>query len=119
MLVAEDNIHILGSISAFLVREGAQVERAQNGLEALEHFQARKGQFDLILMDLEMPVMSGYEALMDIRASNARIPVIIMSGSYGIDKFEVMDHVHLIKKPFRFDDLWLAIDWMRREHTML
>ncbi len=112
VLVAEDNIHILGSIAAFLEHEGAQVVCAENGREALDQFQVRSGSFDIILMDLEMPVLSGDGALHKIRALNLAIPVIVMSGSYGADKYEAMDRVHLIKKPFQFEDLRLAIGWM-------
>ncbi len=64
-----------------LGRAGYQVELAENGKQAVEAFQ--KNQYDLILMDIQMPLMDGYEATAGIRAlekSKAkRVPIIAMT----------------------------------------
>ncbi len=65
ILVAEDNETNRLIIKTFLKRAGATATMAENGKEAVEHFQ--RGQYDLILMDIHMPVMDGEEAFQEIR----------------------------------------------------
>ena len=69
---------------------GAQCDEAVNGQEAVERFEAsRPGEYDMILMDIQMPILNGYEATRAIRASahpSAReIPVIAMSANAFVD----------------------------------
>ncbi len=85
-LVAEDidlNAEILKEM---LKMEGADCELASNGKEALELFeQSEKGYYDMILMDVQMPVMNGYEATAAIRSSShpdaGTIPIIAMTAN--------------------------------------
>lgn len=63
---------------------GAQVERVTDGEEAVRFFESgEEGQFDLILMDIQMPRMNGYDAARAIRALGrpdaARIPILAMT----------------------------------------
>ena len=81
LLMAEDN-ELNQEIAAELLRmNGAQVECVEDGQQALDVFLASKpGDYDAILMDVQMPVMDGYKATRCIRASNhplaRRIPII-------------------------------------------
>ncbi|UTA49265.1 response regulator [Simiduia sp. 21SJ11W-1] len=68
ILVAEDNRVNQVVIQKMLERLGHQVLLAENGAQAVALFKSRKGQFDLILMDCDMPVMDGFEATREIRA---------------------------------------------------
>lgn len=105
-LAAEDNeinAEILQEILAF---EGAGCEIVENGQIAVERFErSREGEFDAILMDVQMPVMNGYDATRSIRAlerEDARtIPIIAMTANaFAEDEKEALDagmNVHLAK----------------------
>ena len=85
-LAAEDNEINAEILVEILKMEGASCEIAENGRAALERFaQAEEGEFDAILMDVQMPVMNGYEAARAIRSLEKkeakRIPVIAMTAN--------------------------------------
>ncbi len=69
ILLAEDNELNMEIAEFVLQNEGAVVTKAWNGQEAVEIFRkSRPGEFDVILMDIMMPVMNGYEAAKMIRS---------------------------------------------------
>jgi two-component system, sensor histidine kinase and response regulator len=73
VLLAEDNPVNQLLAKAMLAKLGVQVSLAQNGQEAIDRVAAQ--QFDLVLMDCQMPVMDGYQATAAIRAQTANRPV--------------------------------------------
>lgn len=83
ILLAEDNDLNWEIAEAILSDAGFELERAENGQICVEKFeQSSIGQYDLILMDIRMPVMNGYDAAKAIRAlqrSDAGIPIIAMT----------------------------------------
>ncbi len=83
ILVAEDNRVNQKLMVTILKRAGFEVELAANGQEALERFKQKK--FDLVLMDMQMPVMDGYTATREIRkleATNGRhTPIFALTAS--------------------------------------
>ena len=86
ILLAEDNELNMEIAEFMLQKEGADVTKAWNGQEAVELFRKSKpGEFDVILMDIMMPVMNGYEATKLIRSldrEDARmIPIIAMTAN--------------------------------------
>ncbi len=80
-LVAEDNKVNLLVIKRFLKSWNIETASAENGVIALEMAKAKK--YDLILMDLNMPVMDGKTASLSIRAFDANIPIIAITASTG------------------------------------
>ncbi len=85
-LVAEDNELNAEILTEMLGIEGATCDVATDGKEALERFEASDpGQYDMILMDVQMPVMNGYEATRAIRASShpraKDIPIVAMTAN--------------------------------------
>ncbi len=85
-LAAEDNEINAEILSELLELEGASCEIAANGLLALERFRkSEPGEFDAILMDVQMPVMNGHEATRAIRALERKdagqIPIIAMTAN--------------------------------------
>jgi signal transduction histidine kinase/DNA-binding NarL/FixJ family response regulator len=79
VLVVEDNLLNQEVAKRILEKTGAQVTLASHGAEAVDLVQARR--FDLVLMDLQMPVMDGFEATRRIRASFPELPVIALSAA--------------------------------------
>ena len=94
-------------IAKFLLENmGAKIQMANNGQEAVEQFYASQpGDIDIILMDIMMPVMNGYEAAKAIRSMDrpdaAEIPIVAMTANAFTDDrkqaFEVGMNEHLAK----------------------
>lgn len=96
---------------AFLERWELRVEEAGNGAEALEVLAASQD-FDLILMDLHMPVMDGYEASRRIRASGNQIPILALTASLPKEVEHLAFQVgvnSVVVKPFHPNDLYQQV----------
>ena len=86
ILLAEDNDLNMEIAEFMLQNVGAEVTKAWNGQEAVELFRKSKpGEFDVILMDIMMPVMNGYEATKKIRSLDREdakvVPIIAMTAN--------------------------------------
>jgi CheY-like chemotaxis protein len=79
VLVAEDNLDNQRIIALRLKMAGADVTLACNGREAVEQVSSAGRFFDLILMDMQMPVLDGYEATRLLRSLGVRIPIIALT----------------------------------------
>ena len=114
VLIAEDNTINQMLAKQMLEKKGHKVFIANNGLEAVNMFE--KEPYDLILMDVQMPEMNGFEASQTIRkkeeALGSRIPIIALT-AFAMDKDKEccleagMDAY--VAKPFNPDDLFKAI----------
>jgi two-component system CheB/CheR fusion protein len=80
ILVVDDSVDTLRMLSRLLRTEGAFVESATEGLEAIRL--AEKGAFDLLLCDISMPGMDGYEMMEELRRRPgcSEIPAIALTG---------------------------------------
>jgi signal transduction histidine kinase/CheY-like chemotaxis protein len=111
VLIAEDNKANLSIAKRFLTTWGIQVTEAVNGREAVERF--LEGDFDVMLIDLEMPEMDGASALREIRKHNQRVPAIAFTAAvYDNMQLDLLekgfsDYIH---KPFRPRDLHAKIE---------
>ena len=110
ILLVEDNPLNVLVAQTFLERCGASIDVAVNGEEALEKFDAARHR--MVLMDLDMPVMDGYEATRRLRLQGETLPVIALTAS--LPK-EVESDIYaagltdIIVKPFDPDDLFRVI----------
>ncbi|MEO8886044.1 MAG: ATP-binding protein [Mucilaginibacter sp.] len=110
ILLVEDNAMNVMVAQTFLQRWGATIDVAENGLEAIDKFDATKHK--LILMDLHMPVMDGYEAARKIRAKDRTVPIIALTATipaeveYDIKQAGMND---IVAKPFLPDELYRKV----------
>jgi len=111
ILLVEDNETNKKVANHYLGRKGYFLDNASNGKEAIDILS--KKDFDIVLMDIEMPVMDGFEAALNIRngkagEKNKNMPIIGMTAHIG--KYyqkrcsEVGMNTHA-SKPIRFQDL--------------
>ena len=112
VLVAEDNEVNQILLRKFLKLWGAEMQLADNGEEAVEIMKVEE--FDLILMDLQMPVMDGYTASREIRKleNGKDIPIIAVTASALIEvRKNVLDAgmTDYVSKPFSPDQLYTKI----------
>lgn len=77
ILIAEDDPHIRAGLVDALEGEGYSVEAVADGKAALESFQRQRP--DLVLLDIMMPEVSGYDVCRSIRRTDARTPVILLT----------------------------------------
>ena len=109
ILVVDDDVRALQAMSELLKFEGFSVLTARNGLEALNKMRAAD-HVSLILLDLSMPVMDGWEVLRrkKIDADIAEIPVVVLSAVAPVS-LDGADEV--LRKPI---DLGPFVDTVRR-----
>lgn len=106
ILLVEDNPLNIKVAEAFLRRWGAEVEVAVNGAEALEKLDAKK--HHVVLMDLHMPVLDGYEATKQLRARGETLPIIALTASLPkeVEHEAFSSGLNaVVVKPFNPDDL--------------
>lgn len=107
ILVVEDNEINMEVIEFMLQSEGAIVYKAKNGKEAVEQFGQIKN-LDLILMDLMMPIMDGYDATLQIRKKDKKIPILAMSANAYMQDIQKCYKAGMnghISKPLYLEDL--------------
>ncbi len=118
ILLAEDNELNSEIATAILEEAGFSVDTANNGFVAVEKVKnADAGRYDLILMDIQMPVMDGYEAAREIRAlddnTKSRIPIYAMTANaFDEDKQKALDsgmNGH-IAKPIDIDKMMSVLE---------
>ena len=108
ILIVDDENLISDLLSSILEMEGySHVERAENGLEAFEKYKTFLP--DLVFMDMEMPVMDGYESSTRIKSFDPDAKILLLTGSPGDSRAQKTLHegiaLTLLKKPLAISDL--------------
>jgi CheY-like chemotaxis protein len=107
-----------------LTLEGAICEGAENGYTAIERLRANPGDFDLVLMDVQMPDIDGYEATRIIRHDLGLVamPVIALTAGAMASQRELAQAAGMngfVAKPFRLKELVAAISpWLSRKEAL-
>lgn len=110
ILVAEDEKILNSMITKTLTNEGYSVDSCYNGEDAL-HF-LKMGEFDLVIMDIMMPKLSGTDAVKAMRAGHYETPVIFLTAKDSVsDRVNGLDlgAQDYIVKPFAFEELLARI----------
>jgi len=106
IMVAEDTPYNYEYLQSILQRAGAQVVWAKDGIDVLKIFNSAK--IDLILMDIQLPEISGYEATMQIREKNKTIPIIAQTAYAMVEDRQKCIEAgcnDVLVKPIRMDDV--------------
>ena len=120
ILVADDEINILNLFKIRLENHGYNVLTARDGREAIDVFY--NNSVDLIIMDIMMPRLNGYDVIDTIRSDNYNTPVIMVSAKGELDDkregFSVGADDYMVK-PIEFDELLLRIQALVRRYKIV
>jgi len=111
ILIVDDNLSLCKTMSFVLNRKGYDVSIANDGFEAIDR--VKNEFFDIIFMDIKMPVLNGVETYKKIRAVNDKI-IIIMMTAYAVDDL-IQDALKegaygIIYKPLNFENILSLIE---------
>ena len=112
VLVVDDERVVRDLAARALRRLGYTVTTCVDGIDGLEYFQAHHDKIDVVILDLNMPRLSGDDAFRRMRAINDKVPIIISSGfthHQVTDQLISLGAFGFLHKPFRIDDLGRAV----------
>jgi signal transduction histidine kinase/CheY-like chemotaxis protein len=109
VLLVEDNAINQEIVLGLLEKSGIILDIANNGMEAVEKFYLNPNKYEMILMDIQMPILNGYEASKKIRDIDTKIPIVALSANVMQDDIKktiqagMNDHLN---KPIEIDELY-------------
>jgi CheY-like chemotaxis protein len=111
LLIVEDDEDIRDAIAFILRHAGHEVLEVGHGREALDLI-ASRGLPDLILLDMNMPIMNGWEFARELRARDgSRVPVVVITAAHDAQRSaEEIGAVGFIGKPFELEALVSTIE---------
>jgi DNA-binding NtrC family response regulator len=120
ILLVDDEMIFLKSLAEGLrmVNKDYNVMLAKNGEHAIRVLKSVR--VDLLLTDLKMPVMDGFDLLVEVLKKYPYLPVIVTSAFSNDDvikKINAMGFIHFLEKPFEFDDLTDKISLLLQERA--
>jgi CheY-like chemotaxis protein len=108
VLVVDDDANITAAVRDSLEFEGFRVTTARNGAEALREVAADPP--SLILLDMRMPVMNGWDFAAELRSQGHRSPVVVMTAAASAETWAAeIDADGVLPKPFTLDDLFRTV----------
>ena len=115
VLLVDDNLINIMVGKQILERSKLKVEVAHDGLTALN--KVKEEDFDIILMDIQMPIMDGYAAAKEIRKFNSTVPILALSANVFMEIKDKIDDCGMngfIFKPFKPKSLLNQIEIFTR-----
>ncbi len=108
ILLVEDEQKLAQALSKGLVHEGYAVDIVSDGKKALTRIQLHRSDYDIVILDLMLPSMDGYEICKEMRASNITTPVLVLTARAETDtKVQLLlaGADDYLVKPFSFAEL--------------
>ena len=119
ILVCEDDFAIKTMISTKLKQENYSVHTAQNGQEALNLME--KQQIDLVISDIMMPEMDGYEFVQTLRETKHTLPILMITAKSQLESLEAAFKLGVddyMVKPLRLEELVLRVKALLRRSQL-
>ena len=113
VLVVDDETDVRTVVEAILANHGYSVVQAKDGAEALSLLRRRK--FDLMVLDIMMPRMDGYQVMEELKSANPELPVIMLTAKAqpkDVWKGYVEGCHFYITKPFESESLIRAVNYL-------
>lgn len=120
ILIAEDDRELRRLFSHVLTKNGYAVTGVSNGKEALDALEA--GYFDLIISDIMMPVMDGYELVRSLREANSAVPVLMITAKDAFDDMRLgflSGTDDFMVKPINVNEMVLRVSALLRRAQMI
>jgi len=106
ILIVEDDQSLIKLYQLFLKKEGYTLFIAKNGKEAIKRYMNLSDRVELIIMDYQMPIMNGIEAMRRILSRNPEEKIIVSSSDSSIKELVIkLGAKNFLPKPFNFGEL--------------
>ncbi len=111
VLVVDDNPDVLATVAETLARTGYTVLRATDATAALRIVESPPGHIELLITDVSMPNMNGFELAAEVAEHDRTIRSLFISGYHAEDTapLDTLDRARYLQKPFTHDDLLAAV----------
>lgn len=119
ILIVDDDSEIRGALKAILNQGGHHITEAENGKVAQDHLSSQI--FDLVISDLQMPVVNGLELLVWLKARRKSLPVILVTGFTQIletQKAYELGADDFFTKPFSYQGILKSVDRLLRPGSL-
>lgn len=100
ILLAEDEVVVRNLLQKILLKQGYDVMAGANGYEALLLAKAHVGHIHLLVTDIQMPEMNGFDLVAILKVERPETGILMMSGRYSDDLGQLTQDTPFIRKPF-------------------
>lgn len=117
VLVIDDEAALREVVEEILELSDIRCLLAANGSEGVQLFAQNQSVIDAVLLDMQMPVMSGGETLRELRKLSPTVQIVLMSGypeSSTMEKFRGDNHLSYLEKPFTLEKLTSKMEELTR-----
>ncbi|MEW8459860.1 MAG: response regulator transcription factor, partial [Candidatus Thiodiazotropha endolucinida] len=118
LLLVEDDEMLGDGIQTVLTRRGLSIDWVRDGLSAMQSLKTTR--YDVLLLDLNIPWLSGLEVLARLRSDGNQIPVLVLTArSEVVDRVQALDGGadDYVVKPFDIEELCARIRALHRRHS--
>jgi len=107
ILLVDDELHIRDLLGQYLSSLGHHVSACENGKQAWQWLSDGANPCDVVVADIQMPVMGGRELLRRIRESDLGVPVVLVSGQIDVSEYDaaLAGATTIIYKPFQLREI--------------